>query len=236
MWEYTRRIWGKNQEGATKVPRITQKKTFKGTWKVLLLVFPSNGFSLNRHSLDWVFIYLFSYLLVFLFTGFPLCCFLFFWCYLDWFFFFLIFPSNWFSLLLVSAFTFFQWLLLYYPFPGCTGYTFYPSRLYNCHKVFTNIIFDQNLNHKEMREITKKYKLPEIFPKPNWPANPLPFTFIRSVYVSRQLLTILWFFNRGPANYQLLCDFSTLVWPTTKQFCDFLSPKKLVYDTFVSSF
>ena len=37
---------------------------------------------------------------------------------------------------------------------------------------------------------------------------------------SGQILNILWFFNRGPANYQLLCD-----WPTSKQFCDFLSSK-----------
>ena len=36
-----------------------------------------------------------------------------------------------------------------------------------------------------------------------------------------QLLTILWFVNRGQANYWLFCDFLTGVQPTTKQFCDF---------------
>ena len=37
---------------------------------------------------------------------------------------------------------------------------------------------------------------------------------------SGQLLTILWFLNRGPANYLLICDFSTGIGPTTNYFSD----------------
>ena len=39
-------------------------------------------------------------------------------------------------------------------------------------------------------------------------------------------------FNRGPANYLLLCDFSTGVWLITKQICGFFIVEKQVYDTF----